>query len=69
MGVSDSLREVCLHYFMFLWRRWKGENVQINGVLDVLPGPLRGKFAQTTYADLLGKVFMHKVKKVETAQI
>jgi len=62
MGVSDNLTAVCLHYFKFLWRRWKGENVQSNGVLDVLPGPLRAKFAQATYADLLGKVFTPSIK-------
>jgi len=56
MGVSSNLTNACLRYYNFLWRRWGGENVQTNGVLDILPQPLRAKFSEATYHLLIEKV-------------
>jgi len=56
MNISDWLKETCLRYYHFLWHRWKGEDVQTNGMLDLLPGPLKAEFCKATFGKMFGKV-------------
>ncbi|MEL6740182.1 MAG: cyclic nucleotide-binding domain-containing protein, partial [Planctomycetota bacterium] len=56
MEVSGEARDICLGYFEYAWRRWRGSSVHTDGTLRALPEALRAKFCEAAFAPFIGEV-------------
>ena len=60
MGVSKEIKDVCLNYFDYIWRRWKGEDVFATGFLKYLPKTHQSSFASGRFHQFFKKVCFSK---------
>ena len=56
MGVSKEIKDLCLNYFDYIWRRWEGEDVFSSGFLKSLPATHQSSFASARFKDFFEQV-------------
>ena len=56
MEVSDTARDLCLKYLDFIWDKYQGPSVLVDGTLLALPEALKAKFCEATYKNFINRV-------------